>query len=199
LVVRAVVRAVTLGDVGRFHRWARLYDRLMLGTDADALAAGLALADRPVSRVLDVGGGSGRGVRAVDATERVVVDAARGMLRQARGHGLATVQGDAGTLPVRDDTADAVIIVDALHHMPAVDDVLGEARRVLRPGGVLVVREFDPTTVRGRGLVAAEWLVRFESQFWPPDVLADRVNAAGFDAHVPDRGFGYTVAGVVPA
>ncbi|WP_135302488.1 class I SAM-dependent methyltransferase [Haloarcula amylovorans] len=184
------------GDVGRFDRFAWAYDRVMPPARASKLRRGLTTADRDIHRVLDVGGGSGRAVRALDLPRRVVVDAAPGMLRQARRHGLDAVVGDAGRLPIATASVDAVLIVDALHHMGAVEDVLTEARRVLRPGGVLVVREFDPRTLRGRAVVAAEHLVGFESTFFRPDELATRMATAEFAPHVVERGFGYTVAGV---
>jgi len=189
---------MALGDVATFHRFARPYDLLMPAADPATLRAGLDLADRPVERLLDVGGGTGRAARAMDVPDRTVVDAARGMLREARGHGLAAVRGDAATLPVADGSVDAVLVVDALHHMSDPDGVFAAARRVLRPGGVLVVREFDPTTLRGRALVLAERVVGFDSTFHPPGHLRDRVARAEFDAAVVERGFGYTVAGTRP-
>ena len=190
---------MALGDVSPFHRFARLYDRGMWRADRSTLEAGFAVADRSVERVLDVGGGTGRASLALPDYETVVVDAARGMLAEARGKGLATVQGDAATLPVRDESADAVLVVDALHHMADPEGVFVAARRAVRPGGVLVIREFDPTTLRGRGLVLGERLVGFDSQFWSPATLRDLLEAAGFEAHVVEDGFGYTVAGVVEA
>ncbi|MEF8851177.1 MAG: methyltransferase domain-containing protein [Haloarculaceae archaeon] len=188
---------MALGDVSPFHRFARFYDLGMWRADRATLEAGLAVADRPVERVLDVGGGTGRASRALTDYETVVVDAARGMLARARETGLATVQGDAAALPVHDGSADAVLVVDALHHMADPDGVFAAAGRALRPGGVLVVREFDPTTLRGRGLVLGERVVGFDSQFWPPAELRDRLAAAGFEATVVEGGFGYTVAGTV--
>jgi demethylmenaquinone methyltransferase/2-methoxy-6-polyprenyl-1,4-benzoquinol methylase len=190
---------MALGDVSPFHRFARLYDLGMWGADRATLEAGFAAAERPVERVLDVGGGTGRASLALPDRETVVVDAARGMLREARGKGLATVQGDAATLPVRDGSADAVLVVDALHHMADPEGVFAAARRALSPGGVLVIREFDPTTLRGRGVVLGERVVGFDSQFWPPAELRDLLAAAGFEARVVEGGFGYTVAGVVEA
>ncbi len=55
---------------------------------------------------------------------------------------LATVlQGDARALPHDDASADAVLLLGPLYHLVERDDrltALREARRVLRPGGVVV-------------------------------------------------------------
>lgn len=184
------------GDVGPFDRFAPVYDLVMPPARASKLRAGLALADGDVDHALDVGGGPGRAIRRLDLSDRTVVDAAPGMARRARGHGLGAVLGDAGRLPVRTDSVDAILIVDALHHMGLVDDVLAEASRALRPGGVLVVRDFDPSTLRGRALVAAEHLVGFDSVFFEPSALADRMRTAGLTPKLVADGFGYTLAGV---
>lgn len=183
-------------DVSWFDRFARPYDWLMPGTDVDALRAGLSMAERDIERVLDVGGGSGRATRVLKGPERIVVDASAGMLAQARRHGLEGLQADAGHLPVRDETVDAILVVDALHHIPDQVGALEEAARVLRPGGVLVVREFDRATLPGRLLVGAEHAIGFDSSFFTPDELAAAVDRAGLDSAIPDRGFGYTVVGV---
>jgi demethylmenaquinone methyltransferase/2-methoxy-6-polyprenyl-1,4-benzoquinol methylase len=183
------------GDVRAFDRFAPAYDRLMPSARRAPLRRALSLADGRVARVLDVAGGAGRGARALDVPDPVVVDAAAGMCRRARARGVAAVRGDAARLPVADAAVDAVLIVDAFHHLPDRDGALGEARRALRPGGVLVIREFDPGTLRGRALAAAERLVGFDSTFLGPDALAAQVDGAGLDARVLDRGFGYTVVG----
>ncbi|MFB6236713.1 MAG: class I SAM-dependent methyltransferase [Halopenitus sp.] len=186
------------GDVRFFDRIAPLYGWLMPAADPDALGAGFARAERTVDRVLDVGGGSGRAAEAVPVEDRIVVDFSRGMLSRARDRGLAAVQGDAGTLPVPDAVVDAVVIVDALHHFPDQAGALREAARVLRPGGVLVVRDFDPSHPLGVLLVAAERAMGMGSTFSGPEALAAAVADAGLDASVVDSGFGYTVAGVAP-
>lgn len=183
------------GDVALFDRFARYYERFSPATNERALRAGLALADRDIERVLDVGGGTGRAARVLDG-ERVVIDPAHGMLREARRLELDGVRADAATLPVADSSVDAVVIVDALHHVADQTGALAEAERVLRPGGVLVCREFDRATVRGQALVAWEHLVGFDSEFFTPEELAAAVERAGLDAAIPARGFGFTVAGV---
>lgn len=180
-------------DVTAFDRFAPLYDAFMPSTDRVEIEKGLACADRPVERIVEVGGGSGRVAREVDA---VVVDPARGMLERARAKGLQTVQGDATELPHPDDAVDAVLVVDALHHFPDHERCIAEAARVLKPGGVLVIREFDRSTTRGRLLELGERLVGFDSRFYTADELQDRITAAGLDARPVDYGFGMTVVGV---
>ncbi|WP_299270305.1 class I SAM-dependent methyltransferase [Halorientalis sp.] len=184
-----------IGDVEVFDRVARLYD-LKPATRRRKLEPALALADRDIGRVLDVGGGTGQGVRSLDLPDGVVVDAAAEMLARAREHDVEGARGDAARLPVADESVDAVLILDALHHMARPDAVIEEAARVLRPGGVLASLEFDPTTVRGRALAAAEHLFGFDSRFFTAADLAAKVRAAGLSASIPRGGFEYTVAGV---
>ena len=185
------------GDRWFFERFARPYELIMPPADPAPLRRALSQAKRPIERVVDVAGGPGRAVRAIDAPERVVVDGAAGMVRQVPD-GIAAVQGDASRLPLRSEAADAVLVVDALHHLPRTDAVVSEAVRVLRPGGVLVIREFDRGTLRGRFLAVGEHLVGFDSTFFTADELAERLSDAGFEAHVADRGFDCTVVGVKP-
>jgi len=186
-----------LGDVRFFDRLAPLYDLAMPPADGEALAAGLDHATRPIERLIDVGGGSGRAAAALSGPDICVVDASREMLARARGRrGLSAAVGDAGRLPVRDASVDAVTVVDAFHHLPDHDAALREAARVLAPGGVVVIREFDPTHPLGRWLVAAEHAIGMASRFRAPGDLAADLSDAGFDPRIVDRGFGFTVAGV---
>ncbi len=185
-----------LGDIGPFDRFARLYDAVMPAPDRPALRRGLNKAKRPLERVVDVGGGPGRAVRELDADWRLVVDPASGMVQRAQSHGLQPLQGDGARLPLRAASVDAILVTDALHHISDQHGVLQEAARVLRPGGVLLIREFNPETIRGRGLVFGEHLIGFDSVFHSPDALAEKIAAAGLTASVLDRGFGYTVVGV---
>jgi len=184
------------GDVAVFDRFARLYDAVMPRADPETLARGLDRATRPIERVVDVGGGPGRAGRELDAAWRLVVDPAAGMLRRARRHGLQPVRGDGARLPLAAASVDAVLVTDALHHIPDQRGVIEEAARVLRPGGVFLVREFDPETIRGRWLARSESLVGFDSVFHDPDALAAAVADTELTASVVERGFAYTVVGV---
>lgn len=195
-----------MDDVGTFHRFARLYDLAMPDADSELLGRGLARADRDIEGLVDLAGGTGRGLRAVERisaidgrpldVDGIVLDAARGMLDRARAAGHATIEGDATRVPLAAGSIDAVVIVDAFHHLPDRDAVLAEIERVLAPGGVLVIQEFDPTTIRGRAVATSERLVGFGSTFDSPSALARRMERAGLDADVVDDGFSYVVAGV---
>ena len=208
-----------LGDVRFFDRLAPLYDLLMPAADQKRLTEGLAHAEGRVDHLLDLGGGSGRATIAVDAPERTVLDISRPMLRRARTRQagetgrrvdaplgpeadavgpLGTVQGDAGQMPLADDSVDAAIVVDAFHHMPAQQAVVQEAARVVRPGGVFVVREFDPSHPLGWGLVRAEHAIGMQSNFYTTNELAGLLAEAGFDVTLLDGGFQYTLVGAVP-
>lgn len=185
-------------DIWVFDRLAVVYDTLMPSADPAPIEAGLDRVTGPLDTVLEVGGGSGRASVAIDA-DPVILDASRGMLRRAHARGVRGVQADAGRLPVRNGIADAVLVVDALHHFPEPRAALEEAARALRPGGALVVRDFDPDTLRGRLVALGEGVIGWPATLMPPTELRSLLEDLGFRATVQDSGFTYTVVGVKPA
>ncbi|MDY6775164.1 MAG: methyltransferase domain-containing protein [Halobacteria archaeon] len=184
-----------IGDVRHFDFFSRFYDVLVPSADTDTLERGIDEAERGVERVLDLAGGTGRVGRAIVGVGRdvVVVDASSGMVRQSPVPG---VEGDASLLPFKDCSFDAVVCADALHHIADVKGVFDEVGRVLREGGVFVVSEFDPTTLRGRFLTRAEHLVGFDSVFYTPDELEIMTEDAGMSTRRIEDGFKYTLSGV---
>ncbi|WP_435096483.1 class I SAM-dependent methyltransferase [Halarchaeum sp. P4] len=184
-----------MSDVAHFDRLAAVYDWLAPSASPDDVRAGFAYAERNVQTVLDLAGGTGRTAAAVPEYDVTVLDAAPGMLREARAKGLRVVQGDATRLPILDESFDAVVVTDALHHLDA-PAAIRAASRVLRPGGVLVACDFDPRGVLGRALVTGEHLAGFESSFYAPGELAAVFEEAGLRSHGVRSGFGYALAGV---
>ena len=53
--------------------------------------------------------------------------------------GIAYHSADAGALPVPDGSADLVVFLNTLHHLPEPGAALAEARRILKPGGTIWV------------------------------------------------------------
>lgn len=98
-------------------------------------------ATRPGSLLLDLacGGGllaphvAGKGHR------HVGLDLSAAALPQARDHGVVPVRGDVLRLPFADEVADVVVAGEVLEHVQEPLELLSEACRVLRPGGVLVL------------------------------------------------------------
>jgi len=188
------------GDVRFFDRVARLYDLLMPRASADDFRDAVAFAERPVERVLDLAGGSGRVAEALGSVgyDPVVADLSRPMLRRARERGLEAVESDAGRLPFPDSAFDAIVLVDAYHHLPEQQAALDEAARVVAPGGVVVVRDFDSATLLGQGISAGEAVFRMGSRFADPDSVAASLTRAGLHSRVLERGVVYTVVGRKP-
>ena len=109
---------------------------------------------RPGQRVLDVAGGTGDLARALareagDAGQVWLTDINAAMLARGRdrlmddGLVLPVAQCDAEHLPFREDTFDLVTVAFGLRNMTRKDSALLEMRRVLKPGGRLLVLEFS--------------------------------------------------------
>lgn len=97
----------------------------------------------PSATVVDVGCGNGLWAqRALEATPDATLlglDASPGMARIFRDRtAAAAVAGDITRLPLRDESADAVLALWMLYHVPDKTAALAEVARVLRPRGFLV-------------------------------------------------------------
>ncbi|MFW6385444.1 MAG: class I SAM-dependent methyltransferase [Halodesulfurarchaeum sp.] len=181
-------------DVSYFDRFAPVYDVLIPETDSDPLAAGLAMVDGPIECLLDLGGGTGRAAKAL-SEPTAVVDGSLPMLRKARAENLPSIRGDVRELPIATESVDGIVSVDAIHHFPDLSTVVEEVERVLRPGGAVVIRDFDPSTRRGSVLIFGEHALGFESTFYSPEALSERLHEAGLTPSVIESGFAYTVVG----
>ena len=111
------------------------------------------LGDEPIGRLVDIGTGTGRmielfGARAESA---IGIDRSSEMLRLARVkleasglRGASLRQGDMYALPLADASADVVILHQVLHYAQAPAHAIGEAARLLAPGGRLLIVDFAP-------------------------------------------------------
>lgn len=101
------------------------------------------------SRILDLGCGQGRLLsEQVECGRRSVVgaDSSVGMLKEARARGLSVplVRARATELPFADGSFDVVLLFSVLTCVPHPADqaaLFSGIRRVLRPGGVLVISD----------------------------------------------------------
>ncbi len=109
---------------------------------------------RPGFKVLDIAGGTGDLARAFakkagPSGEVWLTDINESMLREGRnrllneGMLLPTMLCDAEKLPFPDNYFDRVSVAFGLRNMTHKDQALAEMRRVLKPGGKLLVLEFS--------------------------------------------------------
>ena len=201
-----------------FDRGAPHYDRVngfgFLWTGGPYRRRALRLAGlRPGMDVLDVACGTGpvtrECLRMLRGSGRVVgVDPSPGMLTVARQRvpGAEFRAGHAEALPVDDHSVDFLVMGFALRHVGELERAFREYRRVLRPGGRVLVLEISRPRSR-LGLVAARTYFRdvlprltrlvtgsrdaheMMSYYWetidacvPPDAIVAALHAAGFDA-----------------
>jgi ubiquinone/menaquinone biosynthesis C-methylase UbiE len=110
------------------------------------------LPERGIDDLLDIGTGTGRMLELFGPriARGVGVDLSREMLAVARSHleraGLRNCQvrqADMYQLPFPAASFDAVLVHQVLHYAEAPGDLVAEAARVLRPGGRLLVIDFD--------------------------------------------------------
>jgi SAM-dependent methyltransferase len=165
----------------------------------------------PPAVVLDVGGGPGAYAAWLGGLGYRVqlLDPIALHVEQARAAGVSASLGDARSLPFDDGSADAVLLLGPLYHLPEDDDrrrALAQARRVLRPGGVLAAAAISRFAGTIDGLVKGHFASpRFElftervledgrhrnpehvqgwfttAYFHLPDEFAEEVRAAGFE------------------
>lgn len=100
---------------------------------------------RGADRVLDVGCGSSVIIQSLN--NAVGMDVSMGKLRFLRRRGIELVRGSAFSLPFRDDAFDCVISSQVIEHIPYDDVLFTEMKRVLAPGGLLIIGTPDYSTL----------------------------------------------------
>lgn len=90
--------------------------------------------------VVDVGCGGGAMLRDVPVAPAFGTEPSAGAARHAaRSSPGAVVRAEGSALPLRDESVGCVLALDVIEHHPRPEELLAEAARVLRPGGLLVV------------------------------------------------------------
>jgi demethylmenaquinone methyltransferase/2-methoxy-6-polyprenyl-1,4-benzoquinol methylase len=138
---------MSLGSAAWYRRRVLRLNGLLAGHKVLDIAVGTGLLARETKAVL---GGSGLVVG---------LDASFGMLAQARvSLDLPLVQGQAEALPFADASFDVVTMGYALRHVADFARAFAEFRRVLKPGGQLLLLEIARADNRFAQAAAEMWL-----------------------------------------
>ena len=111
--------------------------------------------------IIDLGCGDGTALavaaRQNPAHRLAGIDWSAAALRRAQALGLAVVRAGVAApgLPIADGAADVVIMSELIEHLVDPDGAVAEARRVLRPGGSLLLSTPNLAAWYNRGLLAA--------------------------------------------
>lgn len=150
-----------------------------------------ALELEPTHTVVDAGCGTGRSLpELLDRSARVVgvdhspasLEVAAGRLREEQRGRVRLIAGDLRSIPLADATADRVLCLGVLQHVPSAEfrsESVRELRRILRPGGMLVA-------------VAYRWLGhirRHKEGFFGTDLYRYAFTVAEFGALMDGAGF----------
>lgn len=150
-----------------YQRWQRSLEGEGREVYEKRLAIVEAVALKPGQSVADVGAGTGLFTRLfaarVGREGRVyAVDIARefvdGNVAQARAAGMNNVVGIVSTQTetrLEENSVDLVFVCDAYHHFEEPKAMLASMRRALRPGGALIVIDFE--RIPG---VSQDWIVK---------------------------------------
>ena len=131
----------------RARRQARMLTRILRDHNGPAV-------------ILDLGCGDGSALQAAaqqnPAHHFAGLDWSADALHQATTKGLTTIRGTIETrLPIADGKADVVIMSELIEHLVDPDTALAEVKRVLRPGGHLLLSTPNLAAWYNRGLLAA--------------------------------------------
>ena len=103
---------------------------------------------RGAGKTLDIGCGSSVILQSIN--DVVGLDILHNKLRYMRRYDVPLVRGSVFALPVRDASFDCVVCSQVIEHIPYDDQIFAEFRRVLRPGGLLVLGTPDYDTIGWR-------------------------------------------------
>lgn len=132
-----------------FSRAAESYDAhaLLQRAVCDSLAEMIAPYLPPASRILDAGCGTGYFSQTQPQYQAVQLDSALGMAEIAKQQNAPALCADMCALPFANDSFDGYVSSLALQWIATPEKAFAEAKRVLRPGGVVAFATLGPNTL----------------------------------------------------
>ncbi|GIU00197.1 hypothetical protein TSL6_07030 [Sulfurovum sp. TSL6] len=147
--------------------------------------------------VLDLGAGTGImsefAYACRDDLQFTALDPSEGMLKFSAEY-IQTHKGHAETIPFEEDSFEAILIGEALHHFTDIEKSIDEIVRVLKKEGKLFIYDFDSSTFMGKLICRVEKILGEPGNFFSPGVLEQILKSHGFSVDICQYGWRYTIA-----
>ncbi len=129
--------------------------------------------------ILDAGCGTGSLIKKIKSFGKIWgIDASSEALKFAKKNGLKNVlKASVEKIPFENNTFDAVISIDVLYHKEVKSDLkaLREFKRVLKPGGILIIKNPAHNWLRGNHDIVIHTKRRYSSK-----QFGEKLHQAGF-------------------
>ena len=99
-------------------------------------------------------------------------------------------------LPFKDNVVGAIMIGDAIHHFTEPHRGIGEAMRILIPGGKLFIFDINRQTFMGWLISCMEKSMHEPAHFYTPDELKILLMVKGFKVLTISHQWRYTIKAV---
>ncbi len=147
----------------------------------------------PRQKILEIGCGNGIGTRfiyeyfqpsqfiATEYDERLVEITKK----KTNGKNILVEQADATAFRFADNEFDAVIGLSVLHHIPNWQKALNELRRIIKPNGLLIIKELSIETFETFfGKISRRFVEHPYDEMFRKDELIDYLKQTGFIVEV---------------
>jgi ubiquinone/menaquinone biosynthesis C-methylase UbiE len=163
------------------------------------------LALTPTDILLDIGGGTGMivdQILAKTSCEGYIVELEQKKLLYAakKRKNINLVNASADFIPFQYEYFSKVISIVAFHHFSDQDSALEEIKRVLKPGGSLILNEIDPSTFKGKIVSFGEnTLKKMNCKYYSPSQLHEKVKAHAYqEVSITHEPIGYFLSARKP-
>lgn len=141
-------------------------------------------------KILEIGCGNGIGTRFIDEyfkpSEFIATEYDESLVEIAqsknKGSKVRFEAGNAADMRFADGDFDAVMGLSVIHHIPNWEEALDEIQRVLKPGGLLIIKELSIDTFESSfGRIARRFVEHPYDDMFKKDEFLDYLQQEGFE------------------